>query len=121
MAHRILIVGLGLVALAFTLFGSVSPELAHAAPPSAPLGGTFTVNSSSDDTLPDGYLTLREAIMLANGGTGASGLNRALTSGEKAQLSGCIINGSNLITGGCGGGFADTIYFNVYPGVTLLS
>ncbi len=49
---------------------------ALAAPEAALSGGTFFVDSSADNTTPDGRLTLREAIMLANGGTGPLGLNR---------------------------------------------
>lgn len=79
---------------------------AHALPDA----GVFTVNSGLDDVTADTNLTLREAVLLANGGTGAGGLNRALTAGEKAQLSGCTYSGG-LITGGCGGGVADTIHY----------
>lgn len=109
MSHRILLASCALLLLGVLLLAFAMPELTHA----APMSGTFTVNSTADNTTSDAVLTLREAMLLALGGTGASGLNRALSAGEKAQLSGCVINGSNLITSGCGVGITDTIYFNV--------
>lgn len=131
MFRRNWLIGIVFVALGMALFVFTEPERAHAAP-SAPLAGSFTVNSGSDNTTKDGSLTLREAILIANGGTGGdgvgTGLGRTLSDGEKAQInaspSTCAFGGSTgswTITGGCGDGIADTIYFNVYPGVTLLS
>jgi len=120
MTHRILIVGFALVALAFALFVFVAPEWAHAATPTAPLGGSFTVNETTfDGNFSNANLSLHEALLIARDGTGATGLNRALTAGEKAQLTGCTINGSNFITGGCGAGITDTITLMVLPGITL--
>jgi len=102
----ILIVTLSLINLGQVPARSVS---------AAPMAGTLTVNSYADTNTSDTLLTLREAMLIARGGTGASGLNRALSNSEKAQLSGCTVNGSNLITGGCGAGIADTIVFNGLP------
>ncbi len=120
MTRRNWLIGIALVAVFVTLFIFAAPDLARAAAPNVPLtGGTFTVNTTTDSTTSDSYLSLREAMEIAHGGTGASGLNRALSSGEKAQLSGCAINGSNLITGGCGTGITDTIHFNVSSGATI--
>lgn len=89
-------------------FGTVAQPAA--AQPLRPLAGTFTVNSGLDTTTSDGVLTLREAVLIANGGTGAGGLARALSASEAAQLAGCTIS-SGLITGGCGAGVPDTIVY----------
>jgi hypothetical protein len=90
------------------------------------VGGTFTVNGSGDLNSANGLLSLREAILLANGGTGGDGTNtglgRALTDGEKAQLSGCTTIGTTdnwTITGGCGAAITDTIVFDLSVGVTI--
>ncbi len=45
----------------------------------APLSGTITVNSTTDNVTSDTVLTLREALLIARGGTDAGGLNRALS------------------------------------------
>ena len=108
LGHLLLIVLMGLL---FTLAG----------PGAALANGTFTVNSSGDGNTSDAFLTLREAIALANGGTGGTdGLGRTLTNGEKAQISGgCTFGGGDndwTITGGCGAGVFDTILFD--PAIT---
>ena len=82
-------------------------------------GGQFTVNTINDDTISDAYLTLREAILLVNGGTGASGLNRPLNAGEINQISSCIISGG-FINNGCGPGFSNTIIFQTGASTTIL-
>lgn len=79
-------------------------------------GGTFTVNTTLDAIQTDSTLSLREAILLSNGGTGASGLNHGLSDGEKAQTKGCTFSNAQapwLISGGCGVGVTDTIHFNL--------
>ena len=86
--------------------------------------GAFTVNSSGDGNVRDAVLTLREAIALANNGTGGGeGLGRTLTNGEKDQIGGgCTFGGSDdawLITGGCGAVFFDTIGFD--PSITVIT
>lgn len=69
-------------------------------------GGTFTVNSSADPgTLGDSYLTLNEAMSVANGS-----LTGPFSLAERTQLAGCTFNGSGIITSGCGAG-NDTIQF----------
>ena len=65
----------------------------------APASGTLTVNSTADTNTSDSVLTLREALLIARGGTGTGGVNRALTTGEKAQLSGCQFSGTTIIGG----------------------
>ena len=93
----------------------------RAAPEAPASGGTITVNSAGDTATPGTTLTLREALLIARGGTGAAkGLGRALTTGEKGQLIGCTIDGSNFIIGGCGAGFSDTIYFNLSLAATIM-
>lgn len=93
------------------------PASAALAAPEAPLsGGTFFVDSSADNTTPDGRLTLREAIMLANGGTGPLGLNRPVTWEEfiNHMQGSCQFVGSGD-TGelsDCGAGYPDTIVFS---------
>lgn len=47
----------------------------------------LTINSVADNTTPDNFLTLREAIALEDGTLG-----RALTSGEQAQVFGTLGN-----------------------------
>ena len=78
--------------------------------------GTFTVSSLADTTTASPNLTLREALLVARGGTGAAGLNRVLTAGEQAALGGCTFSGG-LIVDGCGAGFTDTIMFASSLGV----
>jgi CSLREA domain-containing protein len=51
----------------------------------ASTGPTITVNSTADNTTPDNFLTLREAIELVDGTLG-----RALTTGEQAQVNGTL-------------------------------
>ena len=102
--------------IAALLAGTVanSPRPARAA------GAVFAVSSGGDDNSWDSALTLREAILVANGGTGPSGLNRNVSDAEKAQLVGCtFVQDSSalpfsawLIVGGCGNG-GDTIRFNL--------
>lgn len=69
-------------------------------------GAIITVNSSDDTNIRDNLLTLREAILLSNGGTSASGgLSKAeLTSAERAQVQGTP--GANQL---------DEIRFNIPP------
>src|SRR5262249_54552485 len=55
---------------------------------------TLTVNSVADNTTADNYLTLREAVLLADaGGDATAALGRPLTAGEAAQIT--RISGGN--------------------------
>ncbi len=65
---------------------------------------TITVDTISDEDVSDSELSIREAILLANGGTGASGLNRALHVDEVDNVSGTP-----------GAASADTITFSDPP------
>ena len=113
---------LALLGLALMLAGALG---GHAAPARA-AGGLFIVNGGGDDTSWDFALTLREAILVADGGTGPGGLNRNVSDAEKAQLTGCTFAqdlsalpfSAWLITGGCGAG-GDIIRFD--PTVTQVS
>ena len=100
---------------------------ARAAPaaPDTPQSGTFSVNTLGDNTTADSLLTLREAILLANGGTGgdgvSTGLGRALKDGEIAQISGCTFSGSTnnwTISSGCGAGVLDFVTFDASLGTS---
>jgi hypothetical protein len=73
----------------------------------APSGGTFFVDSEVSTVLPDGYLSLREAILVSEGFLGC-GWSEA----EKSLMVGCTWNaGTNCISGGCGAGYFDSILF----------
>jgi hypothetical protein len=109
------------------LVGLVGPARRALANPSAPAGCIFYVSTTSDGTDADWDLTLREAIMLANGGTGPTGLNRPLTTHEVVylQLAGsCSFDSNGNVLSG-GGGYVDTIRFNnllgLNPTLTLAS
>jgi hypothetical protein len=80
-------------------------------------GGTFSVTSSGDANASDLALTLREALLVAAGGTGAAGLNRGASVAEQSALNGCTFDGGGLVTGGCGTGIADTVVFSTGLGV----
>jgi parallel beta-helix repeat protein len=85
---------------------SLPDERIGPAGPAAPLAGTLTVNSTADTSFFDSVLTLREALLVANGA-----LTGPFTSAEQSQMSGCTFNASGFITGGCGAGIADNILF----------
>ena len=74
--------------------------------------GSFVVNSEADSNLRDSLLTLREAILVANGTL------VTVSSGEASQLGGCDIVGGT-IQDGCGYGFFDNITFD--PLVTQIN
>jgi hypothetical protein len=65
-------------------------------------GAQIVVNHNGDTNTSDANLNLREAMLLATGGIGATGLNRALSAGE-AQL---VLNGPG------GAAFADLVHFS---------
>ncbi len=116
-----------LLLIVWMLVGLVGPARGALASPSAPAGCIFYVSTTSDGTDADWDLTLREAIMLANGGTGPSGLNRSLTTHEVVylQLAGsCSFDSNGNVLSG-GGGYVDTIRFNnllgLNPTLTLSS
>jgi hypothetical protein len=76
---------------------------------------TIRVNSTGDDTTADSFITLREAILIANGGTGGdgarTGLGRALNPGEAALITGGIIGAT---------GVAASIIFSDLPGGSVI-
>lgn len=83
-------------------------------------GATYTVNTNADNTTADNLLTLREAILIAKGGTEPKPLpleplGRCLTNAERRLVSGmCYLPISNRFGSGCwfavpcGGGGSDT-------------
>ena len=101
--------------------------LAHAHAPklaiAKSLAGGIVVNSDQDNEAADAVLTLREAILIANGGTSPNGLNRPITLGERDQLTGCqyiLIPpalSTALILSGCGENEPETITLS---GVNLI-
>src|SRR5205085_3015175 len=76
------------------------------------LSATLTVDSSGDQNVPDGVLTLREAILLA-----AGQLNRPVTTAERDQVSGPGLAYSQVgpdrwtFTAGVGADSSDTVRF----------
>ncbi|HMN29010.1 MAG TPA: hypothetical protein PKE45_12735, partial [Caldilineaceae bacterium] len=102
------------------LLAPAKPVYANPDTPSA--GGTFVVGlSNEDNNQADIGLTLREALLLARGGTGPNGLNRGLDIGETLGVSGCHMgidggSGKAVILDGCGEGVVDTIKFSTYGG-----
>lgn len=88
---------------------------AHAEPDSPAVGGVFTVTVSSNNNHDGEGLSLREALLLARGGTGAGGLNRGLSSVEVGSISGCDLaataDGKWHVLNGCGANKTDTILF----------
>ena len=73
----------------------------------APVNGGFTVNSDLDTNVRDQFLTLREAILIANGD-----LIGPFSTDERNQLGGCQFNDQGQITGGCGDQLPDEIGFD---------
>lgn len=114
-AHALRVISLGALLVVLSALGASAPVSA------APLAGLFIVNTTADNNTPDSYLTLKEAIMLSNGGTGISGLGRALTDAEINQLPGCTFSGSTnnwtIVPGTCGAGVYDSIIFASSLGV----
>ncbi|MBX2997673.1 MAG: right-handed parallel beta-helix repeat-containing protein [Caldilineaceae bacterium] len=120
--HRIrrMVVLMIVVAAALALFALV----AYAESDSPSAGGIFTVNIRSDGNDGDNLgLSLREAMLLARGGTGPQGLNRLLTTSEVIHIQGCQLgidfgSGNASIMGGCGAGMPDTIRFQFWDATT---
>ncbi len=86
---------------------------------------TITVNSNADNINCDSSITYREAVLLANDGTGSNGLNRAITNAEKNLIGsgptyvaalpplGCSASTSYWIAlNGIGQGLNDNINFD---------
>ena len=74
--------------------------------------GYLPVTSLADNNLSDTALTLREAMLVANGT-----LTTSFSTVERGLLEdgGCIFNGSGVIIGGCGRGITDTVV--ITPGL----
>jgi CSLREA domain-containing protein len=95
--------------LAITL--APSEHVASAAP-----AITIKVNTTADNNTADNFISLREAILLVNGGTGGdglrSGLGRSLTAGESSQIVGGTITSSAV---------AANIVFTDLPGLSTIN
>lgn len=99
------------VALCIAVVSCIFPGVVTAAE-RAPAAGVITVSSVADTNLTDNFITLREALLIANGG-----ITGPFTAAEQTFLAGCTINGSGFITGGCGAGTVDTIQFTPTLGI----
>lgn len=104
-----------LALLCFWIFALCFPNTPAYAEPEAPsTGGVFYVDATWDGNNSGNSLTLFEAILLANGGTGPTGLNRPLETSEVVDIKGCNfaiegLSGNALISSGCGKDVIDTI------------
>ena len=103
-------------------------SLLAAAPARAEIEGPaymITVNSSSEGSIKDSVMTLREALLLARGGTTLQGLGRTLSDAEKAQTTSCTFTGSTnnwSSNVGCTAGYDDVIKFSglsIYVIITI--
>ncbi len=116
MNRHLLSLALNLLAtLLIALLFLSSQNQAAALPRIGQPGGTFIVTSSLDNNIADNVLTLREAILLATGGTGPTGVNRELTYEEANNLIlDCTYYDDNtwIIIGDCGAGYDDFIVFS---------
>ena len=95
--HQSWKIGLPILILFFALFSS--PGLfVHSA--SAAPAITIKVNTTTDTNASDNFISLREAILLVNGGTGGdglvTGLGRILSLNESNQITGGVIGSSGV-------------------------
>ena len=79
-------------------------------------GAIFSVNSNADNTDYDAFLTLREALLAANGT-----FTRSYSVAERALMSGCTFDVSGNVTGGCGAGNDAIVFKAEVTQITLLS
>jgi parallel beta-helix repeat protein len=90
-------IGLAILILFGALFSAhgLIAQTASAAP-----AITITVNTTADVNVSDNFISLREAILLVNGGTGGdglvTGLGRALSAGEAGQVPGGVIGATGV-------------------------
>lgn len=70
--------------------------------------GRIEITTLADTNTPDNAISLREALLVSNGG-----LVAGFSAAEQQMLErgGCIFNGSGSIVGGCGRGVTDTLLF----------
>ena len=105
------------ILLSFTFVIGLAISLAshgqatHAAPTL-----TIKVNTTTDSNNSDSFISLREALLLVNGGTGGNGLRtglgRALSAGELGQIVGGVITTT---------GVAANIVFTDLPGLSTIT
>lgn len=77
--------------------------------------GNLIVNTNADSNLADGVISLREALLVANGS-----LTTSFSAAEKTQLetAGCVFGGANIVNG-CGRGITDTITLSLTQGSVI--
>lgn len=101
-------IGLPIVILLSVLFSNPGPIVR---PASAAPTITIKVNTTTDTNNSDDFISLREAILLVNGGTSGdglvTGLGRLLSTNENSQISGGVIGATgapaNIIFNDLGG------------------
>jgi CSLREA domain-containing protein len=90
-------IGLPILVLLSALFSN--PGLIVQSASAAPTI-TIKVNTTTDTNISDNFISLREAILLVNGGTGGdgfvTGLGRILSTSEKNQITGGVIGSSGV-------------------------
>jgi parallel beta-helix repeat protein len=103
--------GISLILIGLITLASLGAGIVSAAPTI-----TIRVNTLSDSNTSDTTLSLREAILLVNGGSGGdgirTGLGRALSSQESALISGGTIGAT---------GVAANIVFSDLPGLATIA
>ncbi len=110
--HLVLIAVLSIAAAALlTITLGPTDHLASAAPII-----TIKVNTTADNTTSDNFISLREAILLVNGGTGGDGLRTGLGRSLSLGESGKIVGGAITSTG-----VAANIVFTDLPGLSTIN
>jgi len=106
-------IGLSILILICALISTQGLNIQHA---SAAPAITITVNTTIDSNTSDNFISLREAILLVNGGTGGdglvTGLGRPLSLTESGQITGGIIGVD---------GAAANIVFTDLPGAPTIT
>lgn len=107
---------LGKLILAFALVAVMALTLSHNASAAPQYDHRIIVESTADNNTPDTVFTLREALLIAHGGTdNGVGLGRPLTDSEANLLYGCQFTGYEpdhwWIDGGCGAQDSELVFF----------
>lgn len=95
--HQSRKIGLPFLVLLSVLFTTSGLIVHHA---NAAPAITITVNTTTDSNISDNLISLREAILLVNGGTGGdglvTGLGRSLSTSEANQITGGVIGSTGV-------------------------
>jgi parallel beta-helix repeat protein len=102
--------------LCVVILTSLFPVQPAKAAPRAPTLVIFWVNSNADNDEYDSYLTLREAMLAANGS-----FTRSYSVAERAQMTGCTFDVSGNVIGGCGLGDDYILFTAAVTQINLLS